>query len=238
MSFMLLLFEIKQIWKIRFKCVFFLLPPSWLYCCSIISLSVSISLPPHPPDDRQQGRYIYTGGRGGRNQLPSPVQPQAGVAWRKPWPISPSQIGAYLSALSLAPAQSSQIDGTKASSAHTIPHRPCRREREGERAGKRRQETQTGGNCRLRDTRRVCVCFCFSLRSFSRRAVDEAGRGSSIPSQPGDRRRRAGSECAPLLQFVWLCFATFEHWNCTVSIMTLLGSEHSILIRSKFRSGK
>lgn len=28
------------------------------------------------------------------------------------------------------------------------------------------------------------------------------------------------------------------HWNLTVTRMTLLGSEHSVLIRSKFRSGK
>lgn len=36
----------------------------------------------------------------------------------------------------------------------------------------------------------------------------------------------------------WLYFASPKRWTCTVSIMTLLGSEHSVLIRSKFRSGK
>lgn len=47
--------------------------------------------------------------------------------------------------------------------------------------------------------------------------------------------RRGQSACRKI---EWLHSASAEHWTCTLSIMTLLGSEHSVLIRSKFRSGK
>ena len=47
--------------------------------------------------------------------------------------------------------------------------------------------------------------------------------------------RRGQSACR---KSEWLHSASPKRWTCTVSIMTLLGSEHSVLIRSKFRSGK
>lgn len=50
------------------------------------------------------------------------------------------------------------------------------------------------------------------------------------------QRRPGGSKCVPHLE--WPYLASLKHWTCTINIMTLLGSEHSILIRSKFRSGK